>query len=112
MKVKFDFEYLEDDAYARASSDLFCLELDCISILFASLTRINEALELSQFLEKQKFEWWGEEGRVVGDGDVARIYTPMSYNGEHAVIERKTLKKIVLDWIHFLETREPSEHQY
>lgn len=112
MKVYFGFQYLEDDAYIQASSDFFCLGLDCIGMLLAPLKKISEARELIQSLEEQEFEWWGEIVRIVGDGDSARIYTPMSYGDEHAVIDRETLKKVVRDWIHFIETRKPAEYEY
>ncbi|MEX2499770.1 MAG: hypothetical protein WD397_12950 [Wenzhouxiangellaceae bacterium] len=110
MKVKFYFQYWDDDAYARAESDLFCVGIDCISMLLVGLIRRTEANELIQTLGKQEFEWWGEDARVCGDGCQVKIYP--ATESEHAVIDRETLKKVVCDWIHFLESREPAEYEY
>jgi len=112
MRVSFDFQYWDEDAYARAHSDLYCLDIDCISLLLNPVSSIKYAKKLQEELDHSKVEWWFDCSRVEGSGDNLRIYTDISYNDEHALIDRETLKKVVRDWIHFLETREPAEYEY
>jgi len=112
MKVKFSFQNWDDDSYPQARSDLYCIGVDCIDLLLSPVRRLDYAKQLLDSLRVDEVKWWYNCSRVEGEGDKLKIYTDISYNDEHAVIDRETLKQVVCDWIRFLETRETSEHEY
>jgi len=112
MKVKFNFQYWDDDAYPQADSDLSCIGVDCIDLLLSPVRSLDYANQLLDSLSCAEVKWWYNCSRVEGEGDKLKIYTDISYNDEHVVIDRETLKKVVRDWIHFLESGEPAEYEY
>jgi len=115
MHIKYYFDDVDSELkYPTAQSNVYAAGLDCIQGLLMDLgpSNNNELNELALCLKEDEFEWWGEATHIIGKQEKIQIYTPNSYNDEHASLSRKQFQSIISDWKLFLKNKKPMEKNY